>query len=584
MADPYQPITKSKLAPPSKRWLWLSLGIVLLALLALPAYWGLRSYRYEQQLEQAYAELKQGATAQANFHLRVLVANYAEDDRTYAALSKYASLLNRPEAIAWLEKAIELNPKKVDYRVALVLALLQFNQLAAAQQSLATWPEAQRTTIAYPQAQAAVAFARGHWQTAAPYLEEIIELEGPTPLHVNNLAKAQLHASDPLIATEARRTLETQLTDPRLAWQAGQSLVQDALRRGDVAQAQAYLTQLRARPRTAVEQDLLLLEAGTPLGPTYLDQRQADLAAAQARWQGTPDAAARLIGWMATHGLSVEAIEWSQTFEPVLQEEFPVAFAVGEARLKLNRSDDVLAAYEGKSWSRHDEQRHLLLARATALQTPTLSAADNLHLQRALEIAAREEFGLVNLERILQTWRWPAALEPVWWRLLEKRQQVPRALLGLYQWYEYQQDYAKLLEVAQFELGLDPQNVAAANNVAYLSLLLGQNREQALRLAQDFQQRYPTQASLKSTYALALLEQGEAERAHALLMSLPAPQLQKASNQLLLARIQAAQGHSEQALSTLQAIDPKQLIAPERVQFLALQEKLSTLAQPGQNP
>lgn len=577
MADPFQPITKSRHAPPFKRWLWCGLLFALVVVLAWPSYLYFRSYRYEQLLEQAHEELKQGATPQANFHLRVLVANFGEDDRTYAALSKYASLLNRPEAAAWMEKAIQLNPEKTDYRVAHTLALLQFNQLAAAEKNLTQWPEAQRETVAYYQAQAAVAFTRGHWEQAAPFLKKIVALEGPTPLHQNNLAKAQLHSDIPTVVEQARLTLEEQLKDDRLAWQAGQALLQDALRRENTGQAQGWMARLRTLPRTSVNQDLLLLEVGTQLGAHADEQRAADLASALERWQQTPDAAARLIGWMAANGLSDEAIHWSQSLDPLLQEEYPVAFAVGEARLKLKRIGDVFSSYEGKPWSRYDEQRHLLLARASALQTPEQTASENLHLQRAIEIAAREEFGLLNLERILQTWRWSAALEPVWWRLLEKRQQVPRALLSLYQWYEHQKDYSKMLQLAEFELGLDPNNVAAANNYAYLSLLLGRNRERAIQLAQDVYARHPDQPNLAATYALALYEEGKFEAAWKALQTLSTDQRRKASNQLLYARILAGRNDMREARNALQPVDKMELIPPELSHYQALEKKLTTL-------
>lgn len=544
----------------------------------------LRQYRYEQLLEQAYQELKKGATPQANFHLRVLVANFAENDRTYAALSKYASLLNRPEAAAWLERAIELNPQKVDYRLAYTLALLQFNQLVAAEQSVTTWPKEQQDTAAYYQAQAALAFARGHWEQAVPHFEKIIEIKGPLPLHLNNLAKARLQSPEASVARQARETLEAQLADSPFAWQAGRALVQDALRRQDHEQAQHWLVQLRAKPRRAVDQDLFLLEAGSQLGPVYVEQRQADLLAAQERWRHQPEAAARLIGWMATTGQSAEAITWSQSLDPLLQETFPVAFAMGEAKLQLRRVEEVFTAYEKKPWSRHDEQRHLLLARASALQSPELSTTDNLHLQRALELAAREDFGLANLERILRTWRWSAALEPLWWQMLEKRQQVPRALLSLYQLYDAQQNYPRLLELAEFELSLDAKNLAAANNVAYLSLLLEKNRERARELARNFHQRYPNQASLTSTYVLALLDGGQIEQAAELFATLPAPHREKASQRLLQAQVQMANGETTEALKTLESIDVQLLITPERQRFEDIQEHLIFLSQQDKNP
>jgi len=535
----------------------------LLVALAIPSYYAVRAYRYEQLLAEAHQELDRGAIIQARFLLRVLVANFGESDRTLAALSKFASLSHRPEAIQYLQQAIELNPDSADYRLALVLAQVQFNRTPAAESTLENWPTHQRGTAAYHRAVATLAFARADWPAAVRELETVLAMEGTTPVNRLNLAKMRLHLPEPAARQAALRELEQLREIEETRWEAGRALVQDALRQKDTDAALQHLEMLRQQATTQANQDAFLLDAYTSLnqpGPA-----REHLLVARQKWQSHPEAAALLIGWMSTHGQADDAITWSETLKPTLRENYPVAFAVGEARLKLKEARELTDHLERLTWPEDEPLRFLLLARAGSLLATDTPRTENIYLRRAVEQAGRTPNGLSRLDRVLQRWGWDEARVPVWWAMLEQRTQVPKALVNLYQWYDRRGDSAGLHRVAAYELELNPQNVMARNNYAYLSLLLERDGDRAWQIIRQLREEHPQQNSIASTYALGCLRRGRAAEALGVLRQLDENTRQRPAIRALeyLALVQT--GDNEQAVQLRGQIQTERLLPREQL-------------------
>jgi hypothetical protein len=192
------------------------------------------------------------------------------------------------------------------------------------------------------------------------------------------------------------------------------SLVDYHLRRGELAEARSYSTQLLADARATLEDRLqhlsvLKRDQGTDLA--------ASLRALQ-QHSGTNGAAIYVVaGWMIGNGLAAEAVAWLQGLPVNVRSLQPVPVALMDcyvAKEDWARLEDFL---KGESWNELDFLRLAWRSRAAERRNDTLAAAEHW---RAAARAAGDRFGtLAVLLQLADRWERQQDVEDLLWRIVE---------------------------------------------------------------------------------------------------------------------------------------------------------------------
>jgi len=110
-----------------------------------------------------------------------------------------------------------------------------------------------------------------------------------------------------------------------------------------------------------------------------------------------------------------------------------------------------------------------------------------------------------------------------------------------------------------------PEDPSSQNNLAYLSLLLDRDVEQARQMSEALVEAYPDAIAFRTTLALAYLKSGAADRAWTILeVDRIDWSGEEASSRIIVALTAKEAGHPKEALEYVAGIDPDDLLSAER--------------------
>ena len=251
--------------------------------------------------------------------------------------------------------------------------------------------------------------------------------------------------------------------------------------------------------------------------------------------------------------------------------------AVSALNVILNA--DVLANQPAKAQTRLEEQiaktpqnetLYIELAgfqtRMKDLQGASASAQKALSLnpndERAVQAAAVASAQLGD----------PDAAVALWQHWIDKHPKDPAALSIVAQIEESKGDKAKAEDFYRQALRLDPEQVLASNNLAYLILEAGQNVDEALQLAQTARRGAPNSPDTADTLAWVYYNKGRFLTARDLLEETVKTTPQNASIQYHLGMIYSKTGDKASAtlhLKKAETIDPTSKVGKEAAAALA---------------
>jgi hypothetical protein len=476
---------------PNRKWIIARFIVVVVGLTAFGIvtllYW-----RVDQQIDELGRAISDRNLEQAAFLLRSLQSRHPDRTELMVERARFEALTGQPHAIAtWIE-LIRRAPDQTEYRVAAVLACIQFNRIKMADKLMEDWPENLRRDSAYHRGALALAFAREDWTSARQHADALALIEPASPTAQLNQAIIALQGPDP---GPARLTLAQWAQKPETQVAALRPLLQDAIQRKNPDDLRKWALPAIAPESRSSEVRLLGLSAlqrgGLPPDhATVLRIWQEELA--------RPGWLTNLAGWLVSCGRGAEAWELFLAHPPAQPWNFPTGLALTEAAVAADQRGPAWAALSKVQWPGLEDLRALCLAR---LSWPGTSAS--AQLERAVSTAARRRGGLESLLGVVEQWRW----EPGLVRILQARifspDPTPHEFTALFAFLEKQGDTEGMRRASVRHLAFYPDHPVAMNNAAYFSLLRGTNLLEATAWARKATELRPDVPAFAATLAQA---------------------------------------------------------------------------------
>jgi predicted Zn-dependent protease len=225
---------------------------------------------------------------------------------------------------------------------------------------------------------------------------------------------------------------------------------------------------------------------------------------------------------MAKNNLSLLALDYAKTLPPESLRNWPVPLALADAHVRLREWQHLESHTAKANWGRFEYLRHACLARALREQSKTVDA------EREWDAAVKDTTNIESLALLIQPvseWGWGKETIELLWALSKYPEKQNDAFLALYKHYTKTADTQGLYRVLVRLSELDPANLNVQNNLAQVSLLLKANPDAARRAAAEVYHKAPSNPAYVTTYAYALLTQGNAKDALRLMSSLSEAQL-----------------------------------------------------------
>jgi tetratricopeptide (TPR) repeat protein len=450
-----------------------------------------------------------------------------------------------PQAIEWAMKTANLSHGEPDTLYKLATLGLHFGETGIAQDALNRLPAPARGTAAALSIEAVMAIAAREPEKAESLFERAARLE---PSNLNwRIDLLKLRLQFPVLAHigSARQELEqiSRNGDSIVRSDALHALLGDARTQSMPQRALALARELTSIPGAPVEDEL-----------AFIDELQAN--ADRSFWielrkleqmtqdSGNPWLIKQVMSWANSRHLYQESLNWAVRLPGSLADQVPVSMAQCDALMGIGDWLKVRKKVSGTDWGWMNYFRLALYARAE-------QALGESGLQERWEsaiVATGGDWGaLITLARLAQSWGWRQQAEETLWLIARQPEGQRSALQALYAQYD------GLYKVAKRYWEVYPEDPIAANNVASLGLLLGQDTDRAIKLAEKAYAAKPTTSEIAATYAFAMLRQDQPEKAVQALEKLPQTAISDPSIGLYYGLALVASGRREAAKSYLES-------------------------------
>ncbi len=506
---------------PQKRW-WLK-PLCALALLGLITWVGNLAYRRwepDRLARQAQVFLEKGEPGNALLSLRRALQLDPNSESASRAMAEITSRLNTPITLDWHRRLMELNPDSAEDAFAWAGAAVRLGPAGSAEQALAAVPAQERGTARFYALQGTAALQAGKITGAERAFAEALRLEPGTELHQYNLATLRLQSPDGAQRDASRQSLEELARGGSMQTVARRSLVTFHLNKGDMQAAFAHSDPLQRSPDARFSDRIAHLQLLMKARPNEVE---AELTTLQKRAERNPEEAALLMHWMNANGRSAAALVWSKALPKTIVANEQIAAAHAEILLA---SKDWVALREhcaSGDWQSMEYLRHAFQARAARELDANTDA--RAHWTAASAAASRDRASAMRLAKMAQSWKWTDGYRETLWAAA-KAPMPQWALQRLHESYRSSGESSGMLRTAAATLEQDPENLAARNNLAMLSLLRGERVEEALAEAKKLHTQAPRDPGFASTYAFALHVHGRNEEAIEIMEVLGSPSLQ----------------------------------------------------------
>lgn len=510
------------------RWpkiLWGCLCIAILGAglwLANPAY---RSWKTRRYLNQAAEFLNQSDLKNAALSARQVLALSPTDADAARIMAKVTTELRSPELVAWRQRIYDLEPNNPTNAIELANSFMQFGDPERAEQALARLPLTNRNTAAFHNSAAMLKAAQGNLSQAEAHFAVALKLNpGDEQLQINH-AVILLQAQDTNIVAKGIATLEKLSSDPLYRRMALQNLAQAYLRNNRSAEAISAAQKLATSSNATFGDQLLLLgvlrSANSPEFSDALHSIQNKAASTG------PEEVQALATWLMTSGQAQKATQWLDSLPPDIASANRISMI--QAELALQRRDWAALQRLTKSgdWGAADFLRHAYQAEACR-QQQQVASADSAWLE-ANRAARGNPKALGALARLAADWHLTNQREELLWLLVERYPGEGWAAEELSELLIQAANTRGLNRLCTQLVSQSPENLAAKNNLAITSLLLGTQTSRATELAREVFSRYPSNESFASTYAFSLYQQGQREEALKAFSNLAPESLEKPS-------------------------------------------------------
>jgi predicted Zn-dependent protease len=538
-----------------------------------------QTWRENRLLDRATALLQEGKLGEAAQNARELLARNPNSLPTLSILANIAERQNLEDAVSWRERIARLQPKDTESQLNYASAALRFERLDLARQALNRIAARDRDSAAFHVVAGWLACADKNFAEQEEQFAAAVNKEPKNDLYQYNLAALQIRSKEAEKSKNARGILDHLSRVALYRTGALRALLNDAVERNDLADADSFAQQLQLSPDVTFTDYLLCLNFYRKLDDKkfrMLLERVKPFAARNAS-----DLAA-LIEWMNQKGLAAEVVKWIDKLPAAQLGLPPVSVAVADAyateknwsRLRRwTRTGDwgdaeyLRLAYEAIS------VRHL---RSGNGSTPNSEFETLWH--SAEQRAAERTDGTLKLARFATKWRLESQAEELWLRLEESPATRREALENLRQLFRADNETIKLYGVLQRLHDDSPNEAPITAELVRLGLNLDQGIERADQLAKEAYDRAPDDVHCAVTYAFSLHRLGRDAEAFTIIESLPADQLHDPHTAVYVAPILVEAGQLEAAREYIGAAAKGELYPEEKKLLKEAETSLVTAA------
>jgi hypothetical protein len=486
-----------------KRILWfvaiflLAAGAAALWVYGRPAY---RLYKEDRSVAEAKAFLNRADYRDASLAARKALLINSNNIDACTIMAGLCDRTRSPQVLEWRRHIAELAPT-LQNRLLYASACLrvQSKPYSMAAQMLAELAGAGQNSASYHVVAADLAMRLGNMSEAAAQFEAAARVEPANQLYHMNLSVLQLQSTNENVASAARAALERLGGNPAIGVVALRWLVEDCLRRNDLAGAGRVSSQLMAKPGADLTDRLDRLYI---LQQTKSPEFTVDLRSLQRDAVTNASSVYTVASWMLGHGMAEDTHQWLTNCPAKVRNEQPVPLAFVDcyvARADWLGLDSYLV---GQQWREVDFLRFAYLSRASEELQQGLAA--DARWRSAVRATDNQLGAMTTLLNMARAWKRAQAETDLLFQISQYYRRERWASRDLERSYLASGDTGGLNKLNSMRAEYDSTNFVAQNNFAATSLLLKSNLPRAHELARQLYQSHPDDAVIATTYAYSL--------------------------------------------------------------------------------
>ncbi len=500
----------------------ISVFIVLL-LVGYTGYRGYKVWKQDHWLTMARGFAAKGDARNEILCLRQALTLNPQNSDACHLMADLADATHSDAALVWRQRLVDLNPKSLGERLALMQTAMNFGDFAVASNALAGVAAADQKTAIFQTAAGLLAAGGGQTPAAKAYFTEAIKLDSNNFIPQLNLAALQLRGANAVEAAAARDNLKRislTATNLTVRHQAKRELIADAIRFDDFGTAEALTKDLVAPtnaffPDRLLRLDVLLKDKNPELNST-LAACERDAAESPAQLSG-------MAVWLMKNLSPEQALAWLQTLPNPTRTNQPAAPLMAECQLRMGDWKKLQVGIQGQNWNDLEFVRHAFLARA--LRGQDLQEASAGEWVVALNIANDQKGALISLSRMAAAWQWHSETEALLWLVVNRYPEERWAPPVLMQSLINGGRTRPLLQLFGLLSRRNPADLEMKNNLAFAALLLGAQELNPHELAKEIYTKSPQSPAFAATYAYSLYLQKQYADALKVMQALAAKDL-----------------------------------------------------------
>src|SRR5437764_21776 len=508
--------------PPVRVVLYVAAAAAIVLLIILFGTYGSKLYlgwHESRLLKRAGAMLEENDFVTANRLARQVLARHGDSLPAFYILAEATEKQNSEETVSWRAQIARLQPDNIDSQLNLASAALRFGQIDLARKTLERVAPRVQEVASFHVVAGWLARAEGNLAEQEQQFAVAVNKDPKNDLYKFNLAALQIHSQETEKSAHARDELERLTQIPQFRIGALRALLNDAVERNDLADADRLAQQLQMSPQVGFGDYLLCLNFYRKLDAKKFDALLEKVKPVAAR---NPGDLGLLMDWMNENGLASEVVKWMDKLPDSTTAKPPAAIAIAAAFAEQKNWSRLRRWTRSGSWGEEDYFR--LAYQGFAARQSRQSSADaefDTLWRAAFHAAADQPDREIRLARLASKWTLPIESEELWTKLSRIPPSRREALDALYKLYRTSNDVKKLYDVLQRLHEASPNEIGITCNLARLGLNIDQHTKQAQQLAKQAYDRAPDDVNCAVTYAFSLYVQGRTTEGLEILQKLP---------------------------------------------------------------
>jgi thioredoxin-like negative regulator of GroEL len=551
--------------PPKRLALYAGVAALALLLIILFGTYGSKLYsgwRETRLLKRASTMLEKKDFLGADRIARQVLGHHRDSIPAFYILADATEKQNSEETVSWRAQIARLQPDNIDSQLNLASAALRFGQIDLARKTLERIGPRAEDRAAFHVVAGWLARAEGNLADQEKEFEIALQKDPKNDLYQFNLAAIQIRSADPEKSELARANLEPLTQIPEFRSGALRALLNDAVDRKDLENADRFAQQLQMSPQVTFGDYLLCLNFYRKLDAKKFDALLEKVKPVAVR---NPADLGLLMDWMNQNGLAAEVIQWIEKLPSEGTDRPPPAVAIAAAFAELKNWSRLRRWTRSESWGNEDYLRLGYQAFAAhQLRQPSSDAEFDTMWRAATHAAAGQPDHEIKLARLASKWNLAIESEELWSNLSRNPPTRREALDALQKMYRANNDLRKLYDVLQRLHEISPNEIAIAAGLARLGLNIDQNTKQAQELAKQAYDHAPQDWNCAITYAFSLYVQGRTTEGLEVLKKLPPQALRDPHNAVYAAVLLLDLNQGDAAREYIQTAKRGQLYSEEK--------------------